>query len=275
VWGWTFVVVKDAVAAFPVAAFLAYRFALAAVALVPLVTRARPRSVALGAIIGLTLAAGYLLQTLGLTLTRASDAGIITGLFVVFTPIVDRLAFGVRARPVALAGVALTIPGFALLLGGVPEDMAVGDLLVAGAALSFAVHIVLLSRFSLRHDPRALTFGQIACAAIIFIGLAATPAGGGLAPPATVELIAAVVITGLVATTLAFFVQTWAQRQLAATPTAVILATEPAWATFFGILLAGDSFPPVRAAGALLLLAAPLVAVLLTPAARASPDPAS
>jgi len=61
---------------------------------------------------------------------------------------------------------------------------------------------------------------------------------------------------------LAFYVQTWAQRRLAATPTAIVLATEPAWATSFGIALAADPFPPVRALGAALLLAAPVLATI-------------
>jgi drug/metabolite transporter (DMT)-like permease len=266
IWGWTFVVVKDAIAIFPVASFLAYRFALAAGAMAIALRRPDPRSVQVGALIGLVLAAGYLAQTVGLTLTRASDAGIVTGLFIVFTPLVDRLVFGTRIGRPATFGVAIAIPGLAFLIGGVPVEVALGDLIVMAGALAFAIHIVLLSRFSVRHDAGSLTFGQIGVAALLFAALALTPVGGGFpAPPA--DVLAAIVITGVLATSVAFFVQTWAQRHLAATPAAVILATEPAWAMLFGMALAGDPFPPLRALGATLLLAAPLVATVLPAAA--------
>jgi drug/metabolite transporter (DMT)-like permease len=274
VWGWTFVVVKDAVTAFPVAAFLAYRFVLAAAALAPLAGRLDLRALRVGALIGVAVAAGYLFQTLGLTLTSASDAGILTGLFLVITPLLDRIAFGVRTSRAALLGVALAIPGLVLLVGEVPREVAIGDLLVMAGALCFAAQIVLLSRYASRYGPRSLTLGQIAAAAVIFLALAASPAGGGFPAPSW-GVVLAVGITGLLATTVAFLIQTWAQRHLAATPAAVILATEPAWAAFFGVALAHDVFTPARATGAVLLLAAPLAATVLPAISAPVPPPAS
>ncbi len=258
IWGWTFVVVKDAIAAYPIAPFLALRFVLAAVVLLPAALRA-PRPFVAGLPVGLLLAAGYLFQTVGLADTRPSDAGLVTGSFVVLTPLLDRAIFGVRpARAVVLA-VALAGVGLVLLVAGAPIGVGRGDAIVLAGALAFAGQIVVLSRISARHDAAALTAGQVTAAAALFVALALA-SGEVPAPPAGV--VAAVVITGLLATSLAFFVQTWAQRALAATPTAIVLATEPAWATLFGIALAADPFPPLRALGALLLLAAPLVAVV-------------
>ena len=91
VWGSTFVVVKDAVRQMPVTDFLAWRFALAALAMILL----RPRAVArlgrpgrrVGIALGLALGAGYLLQTLGLQTTSAAVSGFVTGMFVVLTPL--------------------------------------------------------------------------------------------------------------------------------------------------------------------------------------------
>lgn len=262
IWGWTFVVVKDAIAIFPVATFLAYRFALAAAVLLPTLVRTPLRALVPAAPIGAFLAGGYLFQTLGLQHTRASDAGIVTGLFVVFTPLLDRALFRVRVARAALVGVALAVPGLLLLVGDVPAAVGLGDLVVMAGSLCFAMHIVLLSRVSARTDTRALAAGQVCVAAIAFAVLAASPAGGGFPIPPP-DVLVAIAITGVLATSVAFFVQTWAQRRLAATPTAVILATEPAWATLFGILLAADPFPPARALGAALLLAAPVTATVL------------
>src|SRR5918998_4466872 len=94
VWGWTFVVVQDAILAYGVLGFLALRFALASVALAPLLSRMTRRTLLVGAGIGLVLAAAYLFQTLGLLYTTPTTSGLITGLFVVFAPLADRLLFG-------------------------------------------------------------------------------------------------------------------------------------------------------------------------------------
>ena len=263
IWGWTFVVVKDAIASFPIAAFLAYRFALAAIVLLPALLRAKRAAILAGLPIGAFLAAGYLFQTLGLARTRPSDAGIVTGLFVVFTPVLDRAIFGVRAPRATLAAATLALPGLALLVAGSPLELGAGDLVVMIGSVSFALQIVFLSRVAAAHDPLALTAAQVTLAAAVFGVLAALPTGGGLAAVPPPDVLVAIAITGVLATSLGFLIQTWAQRHLAATPTAIVLATEPAWATLFGIALAGDAFPPARAVGAALLLAAPVVATVL------------
>ena len=100
VWGVTFVQVKDAVALYPLFAFLAVRFAIASLALAaPAAGRmrslGRPGWIA-GATLGLLLAAGYALQTAGLERTTVSSAGFITGLYVVFTPLLALLVFRTR-----------------------------------------------------------------------------------------------------------------------------------------------------------------------------------
>ncbi len=102
VWGWTFVVAQDTIVLYGVLGFLAVRFALAAAALAPYGARNLSlRTLGVGAGIGLALALGYLFQTTGLLFTSPTNSGLITGLFVVFAPIVDCLFFGPRpSRPV-------------------------------------------------------------------------------------------------------------------------------------------------------------------------------
>jgi drug/metabolite transporter (DMT)-like permease len=99
VWGWTFVVVQDAIALYGVLPFLAARFAIAAAALAPFsAPKVTKKMLAVGAGIGLVLALGYLFQTLGLLYTTPTNSGLITGLFVVFAPLSDRLLFGRASR---------------------------------------------------------------------------------------------------------------------------------------------------------------------------------
>ncbi len=251
VWGWTFVLVKDAISQYPTLPFLAVRFALAALVMAVIVhglpTR---RTLVRGTAIGAALAAGYLLQTIGLQYTSPGNAGLITGLFVVFTPLLERLT----GRPVAsrtYIAVAAALAGTALLAGGGSARIGVGDLLVVGCALAFALHIVLLSHWSPGLPTAPLAMVQMVTAAVLFstgsLGQFRLPGSG---------VWTAIVITGVFASALAFFVQTWAQVHLSASRTALVLATEPAWALGFSVLLAGQRLGVVQAVGAALMLGA-------------------
>jgi drug/metabolite transporter (DMT)-like permease len=254
VWGWTFVIVHAAVAVWGVVAFLAVRFAIAATSAGALWGRRLDRSsLRVGAGIGLVLAAGYLAQTWGLRHTTATNAGLITGLFVVLAPIADRALNRVMLRPAAWLAVLASLIGMCLLTGRPPTRLAFGDLLVLGCAVAFAIHIALLSRYARRHDPLALTTAQMIGCALVFAAI--WPVAGPVEPPPR-EVWFALALTGLVASTAAYAVQTWAQRRLSAARTAVILTTEPMFAALFGIALAGERLGRVQIAGAALILAA-------------------
>lgn len=250
VWGWTFVLVKDAIVTYPTLPFLALRFTLAAAVLAAIVRRLPSRrELMFGGVIGLALAFGYLVQTLGLQLISPGNAGLITGLFVVFTPIFQRLT-GVPLQPVTVVAVLVALAGTALLAGGLAR-FGVGDLLVLGCAVAFAIHIVLLGRWAPHLSAPALTFVQLLTCAFVFT------LGGALQfrwPSASVWF--AIVVTGLLASALAFLIQTWAQRHLPPIQTALVLTTEPAWALLFAFLLAGQRLTLFSALGAGLVLLA-------------------
>jgi drug/metabolite transporter (DMT)-like permease len=126
VWGWTFVLVKDAITQYPTLPFLQLRFILAFLVMAVIVRRLPARrEVGVGLIAGAVLAAGYLTQTVGLTMTSPGNSGLITGLFVVFTPLIDRL-FGVRLQWWTLVAVATALAGTLLLVGG-PSGIGMGD----------------------------------------------------------------------------------------------------------------------------------------------------
>ena len=250
VWGWTFVLVKDAVTQYPTLPFLQIRFALAFV-VVALLVRRMPtrRELRVGAVIGAVLAAGYLAQTAGLTLTSPGNAGLITGLFVVLTPLLNRL-FGVPIHWWTWSAALVSVVGLVLLTGG-PSGMNAGDLLVLLCAVLFALHIVFLGRWSPGTSSAVLALVQMGMCTLLF------SAGGTWSlrsPNASVWF--AIIITGLFASAFGYYVQTWAQAHISANRTALILATEPAWALVAAIALAGQRFGWVEAAGAAVLLLA-------------------
>ncbi len=254
VWGWTFVVVQEAIAVYGVMAFLAVRFAIAAASTFLLWGRHLSREAMVAGIgPGLLLAAGYLLQTWGLTFTTATNAGLITGLFVVIAPLADRLLYGTVLSRIAWAAAGLSLVGMSLLSGAAPARLAVGDLLVLGCAFAFGGHIALLSRVAPHHDSRALGISQMSVMGVLF--LASWPLTGTIRMPPK-EVWFALILTGVVASAIAYVVQTSAQRRLSAVRTAVLLTTEPLFAGIFGYLLAGERLSPVQLVGAVVILVA-------------------
>ena len=264
VWGSTFVVVKDAVARMPVMDFLAWRFTIAALAMAAV----RPRAVlhldrrgrTVGVMLGITLCGGYIAQTVGLQHTRASISGFITGLFVVFTPL---CAAVLLRRPIGrMTGlaVALATGGLALIsLHGL--SIGGGEALTLLCALLFALHIVGLGEWAPSYDAGGLAVVQLSTVAVASIACAAPDS---LAPPPDLKAWGAVLLTAILATSVAFFVQTWAQAVLAPTRTAVVLTMEPVFAGIFGVTVGGDKLGTRIVVGALLVLGA-MYAVELGP----------
>ncbi len=241
VWGVTFVQVKDAVAIYPLFAFLAGRFAIATLTLAPFAARRlrgleREGTVA-AASLGAMLAAGYALQTAGLERTTVSSAGFVTGMYVVLTPVIALAVFRLSIGGAAWAGVAVATAGLALL-SGIHGGSVAGDLLVLGGAAVYALQIVLMERYAPRFDPLGFTTVELAAA---FVLLAAVALGTGqVAVPHGRTVWAALLVTGVFASALAFLAQTWAQRQTSAMRTALVFAAEPVFAALFGYTLAGD-----------------------------------
>ncbi len=261
VWGVTFVQVKDAVELYPLFGFLALRFAIAAVVLAApaagrLRTLGRPGWVA-GSALGLLLAAGYALQTAGLERTTVSSAGFITGLYVVFTPLLALLLFRTRVGGAVWVGVALAVVGLTML-SGIGAGDPLGDLLVLLGSAAYSVQIVLMERYAPRYDPIAFTQAELLAA---FAGFAVVAVAlGQIEVPRGWTVWGALLVTGIFASALAFLVQTWAQRRTSATRTALAFALEPVWAGIFGFWLAGDRLGAVGWGGCAVIMAGIVVA---------------
>jgi drug/metabolite transporter (DMT)-like permease len=256
IWGSTFVVVKDAVEKIPVADFLTWRFALAALAMLLI----RPRSVAAlgrdgrraGAVVGLALGAGYLLQTVGLQHTSAAVSGFITGMFVVLTPL--GAAVLLRQLPSASAWLAVAVSTVGLgLLSLHGFSVGYGELLTLGCAAAFALHIVGLGRWASSYDAFGLAVVQLLVTTLLCLAIALP---GGMHVPPDGSVWVALGITALGATALAFVVQTWAQAHLSPTRAAVVMTMEPVFAGVFAVVVAGESLGWRTLLGAALVLAA-------------------
>ena len=267
IWGATFVLVKQALQDVSALLFLALRFSLASLALGlvfrPLSSKfSNPATLLRGGVLaGLCLFSGYLFQTFGLKYTTPSKSAFITGLSIVMVPLLSGLlrrklpqiseGLGVAAATLGMG--LMTLEGEALAIGR-------GDLLTLACAFSFAVHIVVVGHYAPQVSFAALTLVQIVTAAVLASGSFwwAEAMVIRWRPGVAVAL----VVTGLLATALAFSVQAWAQQHTTATRTALVFALEPvfAWATSF--LLTGELLSLRATLGALLILCGILCAEL-------------
>jgi drug/metabolite transporter (DMT)-like permease len=259
IWGWTFIIVKDAIQLMPVMDFLAVRFTVAAGVMLVL----RPTSLRKlsrrgwwhGAILGVLLGLAYITQTEGLRFTSPAISGFITGMSVVFTPLVAWLLLHQRVGPRTWLAVGLACAGLALLsLHG--WAFGSGELLTLACAIFVAFHIIGLGQWSAEHDTYGLALVQIATVAVISL-IAAAPGGIMMPPDATTW--GTIGITAVLATAAAFFVQTWAQSLVPATHAAVVLTMEPVFAGVFSVSLGNEPVTVRLIVGAVCVLTAMLI----------------
>lgn len=278
IWGGGFPATKYCLqAGLSVGALLTVRFAVGAagLGLLMLVLRVpfRPQAVKDGLWLGLVLATLFWLQTDGLRFTTTAKSGFITGLYVIFTPAVALLA-GDRLRVSHGLGALVALAGLVLLVrepGAAWSGWNRGDSETFLAAILCGFHIVMTAHFSRRSSGWVLAFMQVAVTGLASLAITlALPAPHGFHGAAAALSRGGTWVSlgfmGLLATTLAFYVQSTMQARLGATESAILFSTEPVWTA--GIALSGlvpgvrEHLAPAQLAGGLLILAATLVAEL-------------
>lgn len=281
--------VKDALRDASPLLFNLLRMMLAAIALIIVNRRSLrhlTRSTLLaGIVVGLLLAVGYQLQTAGLARTTAAKSAFITGLVVVFVPLLTAIP---AIRPTSthapgwtsILGALLAFAGLLLLTtpvgttwGNLFTSIGVGDLLTLLCAIAFAGHLLSLAHTSPRVPIAQLATLQIVAAALM---MAVTlPLGGPLYLHITPRLIVALTITSLIATAAAFTIQSWAQQHLPPTHTALLLTLEPVFAWMVSFLFLGERLGARSLTGAVFILAGILITELLPSATPVPTYPSS
>jgi Permeases of the drug/metabolite transporter (DMT) superfamily len=273
IWGIGFVAVKDGTENYGVFSFLALRFAIGAIVLLPFALRHFDKKTLLvGAGIGFVLFLAFLLQTAGLKTTTVSKSGLITSLFLPFAILINRLIFGVKVNrfvwfliPVTLAGLSILTfgsPGGAVLSSKIFPDTAMlfGDFLTVLCAAMFGLHIVLLERFGRNFNASVLAFIQLAAVAICS-GMGAPIFETLVWPDKQVWL--CIVFCGLFCSALCYLLQTYSQKYISATLTAYVLMCEPVFSVFFGVMLKNDSFSIAQMFGAVIMLGTTVLIIKL------------
>jgi drug/metabolite transporter (DMT)-like permease len=260
IWGSSFLVMKDSLERQDVNSFLASRFVLAA--LIMFVFKPKSLSgldkvfVRRAVLTGVLATGGFISQTFGLTQTTVSNTGFITGLYLVFTPLIAWLLLKHQITRAQWSAVLIATIGLYLIAyNGI--SVGIGEILVLISAILFAAQIVAIGELSDGKNSYSLTLIQIIVAAVVFSVL--TLIGGYQAPPDS-SVWAAVIFTAVFATFFGFLIQVKAQAVMSATVAGVLLAMETPFALFFGLYFDNDPFTlRIMSGGTLVMLAMALV----------------
>ena len=261
-WGSTFFLIKDLLDRVPTLDFLAVRFAIASVVLVLVAPKAlgrlSPEVRKHAVVLGLLYGVAQILQTTGLAHTAASVSGFVTGLYVVFTPLLAAVILHTRIPSITWAAVVLATIGLAVLaLDGF--SIGYGEFITLLSAVLYALHIVGLGAWSTVQDALGMTILQVIVIAVVCT--VSTVHDGIVLPDRTGDWVS-VIYMAVVAGGLALLAQTWAQAHLPPTRCALIMSMEPVFASFFAVWLGGEHLTSRLLLGGSMVLAAMLVVEL-------------
>lgn len=263
-WGMTFVFIKDAVSLISVAGFLGYRFLLASLVL-GLIFIKRLRKINWetfknASLLSLPLLFSFLAQTIGLQYTSASKGGFITGLSVVFVPIIMAIIQKKLPSINILIAVVLATSGLSLLTLGSKIDFNIGDSWVFLSAILFAIYIIMVGKYSKKCDGVLLSLLQFLLVGIVCIVYAGI--NGDLYVPTQYKLWQAILFTALFATAFMYTVQNYYQKYISEITTSIIFSFEPLFAAITAYFYLNEALTERTIIGGLLIFCGILFAEL-------------
>jgi drug/metabolite transporter (DMT)-like permease len=266
-WGITFAIVKEAVEQVGVFLFLSQRFILAFAILLAICLLSRrkfkPASLKHGIILGSLLFGGYAFQTLALVYTTASNTAFLTGLNVVFVPLIGGLMFGHLITIHMKWGVLVAAVGMFFLCTTQGLKLNVGDLLGGLCAVCVALHIICTGRYARHNDIYWLTAIQIGTVALLSVIIALWQKDRIFVWHP--EILWPLIICVLFATIFAFLVQTSMQRITSPTHTALIFCMEPVFAALYAYVTIDERLGLKGLIGAILIFGGMLLAQVSMP----------
>jgi drug/metabolite transporter (DMT)-like permease len=243
VWGFNFVVIKDAIERVDPMVYVALRYLVAlaifALAVPRSVTRTRRSDWWMGAVLGVFYLTALIVQTVGLQYTTPGKSSFITGLNVAMVPFLYWLVARRSPGWVQVGGAAVATVGLGVLSLRGDLTLGWGDSLALLGAFFYALHIMATGFFAPRMRPATLAVLQILWSAVLALAVVPFVADFTLALPW--QAWAAIVWTAVSGTVYAFFAQSWAQRFTSSTHAAVLLCLESVFGAVFGVMFGMDS----------------------------------
>lgn len=272
IWGSTFIIVKEGIKEIPPYTFMFIRFCIGTAFLCLFFPQKLKliggRTILYGSLIGIAVFIGYAFQTIGLQYTTASKSAFITGLSVVLVPVLAIFSTGKKPTKQAVAGTVIAFIGLIMLTwnGASITEINKGDLYTLIAALGFSFSIILIDAFAVKADSTALAIIQtVVVAALNLIFMLWREPVISAADLMTPTVWTALLITGILATGLATYIQNRVQTFTSPTHTALIFACEPVFGALFAFIIAGEKLGWLASAGCMLILLGTLAAEIPWP----------
>jgi drug/metabolite transporter (DMT)-like permease len=264
VWGFSFLSIKWALETCGPITLTAARTAVGLaflLALRPRALAATPLEWKAGALGGGLLALGYFLETAGMVQCSPGKSGFIAQAYVVLVPFLQAAVFRRRPAWAEVGSLALATAGIGLMSIRPGVDTSLGEMLIAVSTVTWAVQIVVVGRVAERVDPIRIAAVQLLVMTVLSAG--GLPFAGEPVPHVTPALLGHIAYLGIGANAMGFLIQAWAQRTISPTRTAVLYCGQPIFVWIFSVTLADEHFDTREFAGAALIMAAVVVAVLL------------
>lgn len=254
IWGITFPLMKGAVSTTPPFIFLFLRFLISAIVLLPFIKlKTDKNTIMSGLFVGMFLFLGMGTQTVGLVYTTASKSGFITGLFIVFIPFVDYMFFRTKTSLYGVLGVITATLGIYLIANPKEGGLNFGDLLTLLSAVCYAFQIILIGRYTKKHNVRSVVFYQILATAILS-AISSLIFKENYSFNFTNQAIVALLVTGVIATSIAFMIQGKYQQQTTSLRAGIIFALEPLSALFFSYILLSETMGTTAIFGGMFII---------------------
>ncbi|MEM0130255.1 MAG: DMT family transporter [Thermoplasmatales archaeon] len=261
VWGATFPIIKETLLYISPISFLFFRFALASIVMIPFVVKKiRRRDAIYGTIVGIPLALGYITQTIGLQYTSPSMSGLITGIYVVLTPILSIFILRIPKDPVKIYLAITAFAGMALMTVSSTSGETLGNILTGFTAVFYALQIVLTEKYLGDGDPLVFTFFEILVVAVF--SLIFDPRSiMNSAIPGNGYVLFSVVFNGVVGSFLAIWIMSVAIKEISGYVSALILVLEPVFAVLISTLVFHFRISSLMLAGGAIIVISMFLAI--------------
>lgn len=254
IWGTAFVFQKEGGQVIGAFAFGGIRFFLGATVLLPVLFFLRKdkekiyskKTILSGMLIGAALFLATSSQQIGINHTTVGKAGFITGFYMILTPILG-IFFKQKSKINHWIGAGLSLIGLYFLSGKIDFSLSYGDFLVLVSTFFWAIQILLISKYAPDANPILLSIVEFYTCAILSLIVS------GFTETTTITNVLdagiPILYTGVISTGIAFTLQVVAQKNLAATPAAIIFSSETLFAALAGWIFLHESMGMVQIIG--------------------------
>jgi len=264
IWGSTFIIIKKVVDTFEPITFLFLRFLVASVFMIiltlPFYKKINKRLLIDGTILGTVLFIVFLFQTLALKLSTATEVGFLTGLYVLFVPILSAVFLKKYPHIFSWIGVVLSACGMLMITFQADIGISIGQIFAIINAFFIGVHILTTDIYSRKHNVFILTTIQLTTVCVL-AGIYSTLFESQSYTNAFEPYVGySLIFTGLIATVVCFFLQTAMQKHTTPTKAAIMFTLEPISSAFFGFIIGAELMSTKQYLGAALIVFAIIIA---------------